>query len=58
MGRIGLVFMAATAALVLGVAALVVGGPGRTAIPADALVVGQLAEPRSLDPATAQAPPC
>ncbi|HEY0292715.1 MAG TPA: ABC transporter substrate-binding protein [Hansschlegelia sp.] len=55
MGRIGLVFMAATAALVLGVAALVVGGPGRTAIPVDTLVVGQLAEPRSLDPATVTA---
>lgn len=50
--RLGLLVAATTAALAAGVAALVAFAPGRAAIPRDALVVGQLSEPRSLDPAT------
>jgi peptide/nickel transport system substrate-binding protein len=44
--------VAALGALVLGFAALALAGTGRAGAPDDVLVVGQVAEPRSLDPAT------
>lgn len=52
MGRLGAVFWGAACVLAAGIAALVVFAPGRAPIPRDTLVIGQLAEPRSLDPAT------
>ena len=55
MGRIGVAFLIVAGALFAGVAALVAFAPGRAAIPSDTLVIGQLAEPRSLDPATVTA---
>jgi peptide/nickel transport system substrate-binding protein len=55
MGRIGGAFAAIAGALALGVAALVAWAPGKAAIPADTLVVGQIAEPKSLDPAAVSA---
>lgn len=50
--RLGVTFGVVTAALFAGVAALVALGPGLAPTPRDTLVVGQLSEPRSLDPAT------
>ena len=49
---LGRAFVVAVACLAGGVGALVAFAPGRAAIPRNVLVVGQLAEPRSLDPAT------
>lgn len=50
--RLDVLFAATTAALSAGIVALIVLAPGRAPIPKDVLVVGQLSEPRSLDPAT------
>lgn len=55
MGGVGTAFLLVFAALGLGVALLAVTAPGRSAIPRDVLVVGQTAEPKSLDPATVTA---
>ncbi|MFC3691784.1 ABC transporter substrate-binding protein [Chenggangzhangella methanolivorans] len=55
MGRLGLGFICVAGALAAGVAGLVAMGAGRAAIPPDTLVIGQLAEPKSLDPATVTA---
>lgn len=55
MGRLGAGFCGALGLLAVGVAALVGFAPGKAEIPRDTLVVGQLAEPKSLDPATVTA---
>ncbi|GBD49711.1 ABC transporter substrate-binding protein [Methylopila sp. Yamaguchi] len=55
MGRAATGFTICVLGLALGVVALVATGPGRTATPRDTLVVGQMAEPKSLDPAAVTA---
>ncbi len=55
MGFLGRTFGGVALCLAAGVAALVADGAGRASIPRDTLVVGQLAEPKSLDPATVTA---
>ncbi|WP_020180691.1 ABC transporter substrate-binding protein [Methylopila sp. M107] len=52
MGRLGAAFLTIFALLAGGVAWLVAARPGSAPVPRDTLVVGQLAEPKSLDPAT------
>ncbi|RXF74446.1 ABC transporter substrate-binding protein [Hansschlegelia zhihuaiae] len=52
MGRLGATALGAFGLLGASVAGLVALAPGRAAIPGDTLVVGQLAEPKGLDPAT------
>lgn len=55
MGRLGAAFFGLAGLFAAGVAALAVSGAGRAPVPRDTLVVGQLAEPKSLDPATVTA---